>query len=155
MKNAFRLAVAFAAGAAVMYYFDPLVGRSRRGLVRDRGLAAGHDAGAFLRARTRRATDRLQGVVAATRARFADETLGDQRLHERIRARLGRLVDQPDAVQVEVLAGHVILSGRASADEIDDLVDALATMRGVEGVDNRLSSGEGSMGATGWQDARH
>lgn len=159
MNAVVRLAVAFAAGAAVMYYFDPVTGRRRRALARDQGVATGHDVEDFARAKSKRAADRAHGVKARARARIADEPVDDLQLHERIRSKMGRIVEHPGAITVQVSDGHVVLTGNASEEEIESLADAVSTMQGVESVDNRLSIGSdvgpsGTTTSTG-QDARH
>src|SRR5688500_19200968 len=101
MNRIARIAAAFAAGAAVMYYLDPLAGRRRRALVRDRGLATTHDAERFVRAKSHRAADRARGMLARARSALTDVPVDDDRLHERIRDRLGRVVEKPEPVTVE------------------------------------------------------
>lgn len=139
MKTLFRLAVVFAAGAAVMYYFDPTIGRRRRALVRDRGVALRHDLEGFARTTSKHAADRVKGAMARTRAAMAGGPVDDERLRERIRAKLGRLVEHPAAVEVAVQEGRVLLSGRVDAEELDDLLDVVSSMLGVAGVENRLT----------------
>lgn len=137
--NAFsRLVTAFAAGAAAMYFLDPAAGRGRRARMRDRGVAAGHDAGDYARTSGKRVVDRLQGAAAEARAHLANPPVGDQQLHDRIRAKLGRIVEEPGTVSVHVDHGRVILSGSASAEEIDSLAGTVAAMRGVTDVDMRV-----------------
>src|SRR6476660_5574282 len=94
-----QVAAAFAAGALVMFYLDPATGRRRRALVRDRAAATGHDAGRFARAKSKRAADRVRGLVARTRGRWSHETIDDDRLEARVRSQLGRLVDRPHGVE--------------------------------------------------------
>ena len=138
MKSVFRLAAAFAAGAAVMYFMDPVAGRRRRALRRDQGVAARHQVEDLVRAKSRRMVDQLQGTAARARARLSNAPLDDELLLARIHARLGHLLEHPRAVEVAVLNGNVVLTGRASAAEIEHLSDAIARMRGVAEVDNRL-----------------
>lgn len=140
MNTVARFAAAFAAGAALMYYLDPVAGRRRRALVRDRGLSVGHDAEHFARAKSRHAVDRAQGLVARARAGLSHAPVDDGQLHGRIRTKLGRLVAHPGEVSIEVNGGQVVLRGHASDAEIEDLTAALVAMRGVEHVDNRLSA---------------
>jgi osmotically-inducible protein OsmY len=106
--------------------------------MRDRGAAAGHDVGDYARASGKRVVDRLHGAAAEARAHLADPPVGDQQLHDRIRAKLGRIVEEPASVSVHVDHGRVILSGSASAEEIDSLATTVASMRGVTDVDVRL-----------------
>lgn len=139
MASVFRLAAAFAAGAAVMYYLDPIAGRRRRALVRDKGLSGAHDVQAFARSKARHAGDRVHGAVARLRTSLSAAPVADAQLRERIRARLGRVLSQPGAVSVQVVDGYVLLSGSAAPAEIDDLLDTVATMRGVEALEHDLT----------------
>ena len=138
MNTAMRIATAFATGAAVMYFLDPVVGGRRRALVRDKGVAARHGLEDLTRTGSRRVVDKARGLVAGTRSALASAPVGDMQLHDRIRSRLGRLVDDPGAVEVDVQAGNVVLRGTASSDEIDDLLTTVAAMRGVAGIDSHL-----------------
>jgi osmotically-inducible protein OsmY len=144
----FRRAVAFAAGAAAMYYLDPETGRRRRALVRDRGVAATHDLEDYASATSKRASDKLQGAAARTRSRVSRVPVDDEQLHERIRSKLGRVVERPGDIEVQVRDGYVVLSGSADEEEIDELVSTVAAIKGVEGVDNLLSVGGGEGGAS-------
>ena len=145
MGTLFRIAAAFAAGAAAMYYLDPETGRRRRALVRDRGIAARHDLEDYASAASRRASDKLQGTAARTRSRVSREPVDDEQLHERIRSRLGHVVERPGDIEVQVRDGYVVLSGSVDEEEIDQLVSAVTAIKGVEGVDNLVSvGGEGS-----------
>lgn len=138
--NLFRLAAGFAAGAVLMYYFDPQGGRRRRALVRDQGVAASHDLARLSRGKAKRAVDHLHGVAARTRARLRDEAVDDDRLRERVRARLGHLTNHLGDIEVKVSDGRVVLSGRAdSRAKVDQIVHAVATMPGVGEVDNLLA----------------
>lgn len=140
MGKLFRFAVALAAGAVAMYYFDPQRGRRRRALVRDRGVAARHEVERLARAKARRAVDHLHGVVARTRAHIANAPVDDDRLRERVRSQLGHVVARPSGIDVQVRDGRVVLSGvAASREEIDALVHTVATLPGVGEVDNLLA----------------
>jgi len=140
MRTVARFAAAFAAGAALMYYLDPVAGRRRRALARDRGVSAGHEAEHLVRSRSRHAIDRAQGLMARARAGLSHSPVEDGQLYGRIRTRLGRMVAHPGEVSVEVDAGHVVLRGHATGAEIDELMAALVAMREVAGIDNRMSA---------------
>ncbi|HJW44952.1 MAG TPA: BON domain-containing protein [Lysobacter sp.] len=155
MTTLFRIAAAFAAGAAAMYFMDPVVGRRRRALMRDQGVSAGHDVENFVRAKSRRAVHRLNGTVARTRARLSQGPVDDDQLLERIRSRLGHLLEHPRSVEVAVRDGNVVLTGRASAADIDHLMEAISGMRGVEDVENRLWVVRAMTGSQGEQEMRH
>ena len=155
MNTILKLAVSFAAGAAAMYYLDPATGRRRRALARDQGVAARHEVEDYARAKSRRAANRMRGVLAKTRAKIAPRPLDDGQLHDRIRARLGRVVSRPGAVEVKVDDGYVVISGNALEDEIDELLDTLSAMRGVKGVDNRMSPTPPGNSESGVHGAQH
>ena len=155
MNSILKVAAAFAAGAVIMYYLDPETGRRRRAMVREQGIGAGHDIEDFARTRSKRAADRVRGAVARTRARVVHEPADDDRLRERIRSNLGRLVDHPGAVNVQVHDGHVVLGGNVAKSEIERLLDAVEAIPGVETVDNRLVVGAGNATSGTSGEARH
>jgi len=140
MNSMLRLAATFAAGAAAMYYLDPVAGRRRRALARDRTTAACHDAEHYARGKLRRAADRAQGVVAETRSRVAAHPVDDSRLHERVRAKLGHLVERPAAIDVAVEDGNVVLAGEALEQELQALPAAVSRLQGVASVESRLTA---------------
>ena len=142
MNTVTRIATAFAAGAAAMYYLDPLVGRRRRALVRDKGVAATHDIERFARAKSKRAADKVHGVVAETKAALAAAPVSDAQLRERIRSRLGRIVDAPGDVAVDVRGGRVVLRGHAKSWEIEEALEKVSLMRGVVSIENHLAASE-------------
>lgn len=132
------LSLAFAAGALVMYLLDPNTGRRRRALIRDRGVSVGHDAERYVRGKTQRAADRLKGVAARTRASFVARSVDDDVLRDRIRSRLGHLVDHPHGVEVHVRDGRVQLKGTVAEEEFLDLLRAVSSMRGVQNLESLL-----------------
>ncbi|AKJ27549.1 BON domain-containing protein [Caldimonas brevitalea] len=141
MRYLFSTLVRVAVGAAAMYYLDPVLGRRRRALLRDKAIAISHDVREVAHARAKRAVDRAQGLVAVTRARLDGSVLptSDRQLCERVRAQLGRMVSHARAVDVEARAGRVCLRGNILAAEVDRLLATVSSMPGVEAVDNQLS----------------
>lgn len=138
MKTLSRIAVALAAGAALMYYLDPQQGRRRRALLRAHGAAAGQDAGSLLRNRSRNVADRARGALSRARKTLEGSAPADDVLRDRIRSRMGHVIEHPGQVNVDVQQGYVVLRGHASIEEIEDLTLQLSAMRGVAGVDNRI-----------------
>jgi uncharacterized membrane protein len=108
-------------GLGVMYLMDPERGRTRRALVRDRAVDATKAIQDFL------------GKSSRDPNHSATETLA-----ERVRAKLGRYVSHPHAVEVEAEDGCVVLRGPILSHEIEELVDAMSSVRGVREVVNRL-----------------
>jgi hypothetical protein len=134
------VAVGIAAGAAVMYFFDSVSGGRRRALVRDKIVGAGHDAAYFAQAKSKRAADHVKGLFATRHLDRVTRTepQSDQQLHDRIRARLGRVTSHPKSVHVGVTQGHVTLTGHILTKELDKLVDEVRHNVGVTTVDNQL-----------------
>lgn len=139
MNALLKTAAVFAAGAAAMYLLDPETGRRRRALVRERGTGTARDLQDSARRAGRDAANRLRGRIAETKSHMAGEPVDDETLHDRIRAKIGHLVDRPSAIEVQVEGGHVVLSGTAPEDEAAALSRYVAGMQGVEDVENRLS----------------
>src|SRR5690606_31939967 len=129
-----------AAGAAVMYFLDPQTGRRRRALARDRGAGAVRELEHSARAAGRDASNRMRGAVAEAGSHMDDAPVADGTLDDRIRAKLGHLMDRPSAVEVTVNGGHVTLSGEATDEEAAEVARYVAGMQGVSDVESRLSS---------------
>ena len=125
-------------GAAAMYLLDPDRGRRRRAIARDKTRSAASQAVAFVDSARRDARHRLRAVRArATRlSRRREEVPADVVLVERVRARLGRVVQHPHAVRVSAEQGCVRLSGPILADEYRPLKAAVAKVRGVRDVND-------------------
>jgi hypothetical protein len=128
-----------AVGAAAMYVFDPDKGKRRRALVRDktRGLVA--DTRDAFGVAARDATHRIEGMRARARRLLTNAPVPDDlQLIERVRARMGRLVSHPHAIQVGANNGRVTLSGPVLRYEVQRLLDAIRSVWGVAEVENRL-----------------
>lgn len=153
MNSVLRLATVFAAGVAAMYYLDPQTGRRRRARVRDKSAAVGHDVKEAARSRTRRVVDHARGAAARTRAQLANEVVDDDILRDRVRSRLGHLVDAP--IDVEVRDGRVVLIGNLTARGFDELISDISAVPGVQHVESRLQTGRATDETSTGGDARH
>lgn len=130
---------AAALGAAAMYLLDPDNGRRRRAIARDKAQSLVHNASEVVCAAGRDVANRARGARAATRRAFSAPIVEDDlRLIERVRARIGRAVSHPHAIQVGANDGWVTLSGPVLADEVDGLLRAAANVPGVQGVNEHL-----------------
>ena len=129
----------FALGAAAMYFLDPDKGRRRRAIVRDRSRSAIAEILDFVNVDARDAAHRVQGARAQAQ-RFLDhgETPDDLKLIERVRARLGRVVSHPHAIQVGAYNGRVTLSGPILAGEVLQLLEVVSSVRDVLEVEDHL-----------------
>src|SRR5438093_8270350 len=129
----------FALGAAAMYFTDPDKGRRRRAIIRDRSRSAVAEILDFVNVAARDAAHRAQGVRAqAQRQVDHGETPDDLKLIERVRARLGRVVSHPHAIQVGAYNGRVTLSGPILAGEVLQLLEAVRSARDVLEIEDHL-----------------
>jgi hypothetical protein len=126
------LALGAGLGAGLMYLLDPASGRRRRDLLRD-GLAGaggeslGDDTG-----------ERARGIAAAVRARLHIHRADGRSLEAKVRARLGRVASNPAAIAVTAEGSRVTLRGSVPPDELDDVLDEVAGVQGVQEVFNLL-----------------
>ncbi len=147
MNPLLRVVTSFAAGAALMYYLDPVAGRRRRSLVRDQAVSTRHEVERYARAKSKRASDQVHGVLAKTRAKIAPQPVDDEQLRERIRAKLGHVIERPSALTVDVHGGQVVLSSDVSNPDIETAVETIASMHGVRGIVTHLSPSQRTAGS--------
>jgi hypothetical protein len=128
-----------ALGAIAMYAFDPDKGRRRRALTRDKVVSVLVDTRHAAGATRRDVAHRLEGLRArALRLWTRQPTTDDLQLIERVRARMGRMVSHPHAIQVGALGARVTLSGPILGHEAAPLLAAVRTVWGVRSVEDLL-----------------
>ena len=105
-------------------------------------VAAGFAAGVLAVVLLERYLDRAQGVVAAGRRRqgTAGDLPDDAELRQRVRSRLDQWVSHPGAIDLDVQAGVVRVSGQVLAKELDGLLLQLTGIEGVRQVRNALTA---------------
>jgi hypothetical protein len=81
----------------------------------------------------------LDRGVPALRARAREEPVDDPVLLGRVRLALAQIIADPEAVDVRVHEGTVILKGPATGEQIGEMVACARRVRGVRRVENRLS----------------
>jgi len=143
-------------GAGLVYFLDPVVGNRRRSLLRDQvvhGLNKGADA---VDATWRDLRNRSYGLMAELRScvtgrgRDAD----DEVLTQRVRSKLGRHVSHPSSIEVSAHDGNVRLSGPILAHEVDELISAVESVRGIRAVENHLEVHEAAENISALQGGR-
>jgi uncharacterized membrane protein len=139
MNNAARLMGGIGAGALLMYFLDPDRGRRRRVGLRDKAIHAGHQIQREAGKAGRDLRNRMRGVAAETRSRIKRSSMTDSDLIPRVRAKLGRFVRNPHAIEVTASGGTVLLTGDVLRSEVDRLLAAIARIRGVKEISNRLT----------------
>lgn len=137
-RNTLPLAGAAGAGATLMYFLDRARGARRRSLVEDQLIHAGHRLADGLGKTGRDLRNHARGVSAAARRRLIADQADDRIIVERVRARLGRVASHPGSIKVGAAAGRITLTGPVLAKEVDRIVAAVASVRGVHEVEDRL-----------------
>ena len=133
------LATGLGVGAALMFLFDPQRGRRRRALVRDRAAHTARISRDAVGATTRDLMHRTAGTAAQLRGAFArHDDVDDDTLVERVRAKLGRVVSHPHAINVTARDGVVRLRGPILSSETPALIHSVLGVRGVREVIDEL-----------------
>jgi uncharacterized membrane protein len=125
-------------GAGLMFILDPLSGRRRRKTVLDKAISLAHQSGDATGRATRDLSHRAQGLAAAATRPFHRAEVDDATLTERVRAKLGRVVSHPHAIDVTVQDGRATLRGPILEHEADPLISKARAVRGVQGVEDLL-----------------
>jgi hypothetical protein len=122
-----------------MYLLDPSRGRRRRARLGEAASHVSHRAQDMAGMTARDVQHRLSGLAARTLDWLVEEGApADEVLVERVRARLGRLVSHPGAIDVFASGGTVTLKGPVFEAEVDQVTKGVASVPGVTAVENRL-----------------
>jgi hypothetical protein len=122
-----------------MYLMDPSRGRRRRARLGEAASHVSHRAKDVMGMTAHDAQHRLSGMAARTLDRLIEEEApADNVLVERVRARLGRLVSHPGAIDVSASGGTVTLKGEVFEAEVDQLIRGVAEVQGVRAIENSL-----------------
>lgn len=129
-----------AIGAVAMYLSDPDRGKRRRALARDKITSMTVKTSNAFSVTSRDFSNRMQGLRAEARRRFAarDEYANDYQLVERVRSKIGRVVSHPHALKVRAQQGCIILSGAILADEKAHLLSTVRAVPGVTQIDDAM-----------------
>ena len=127
-------------GAVAMYLSDPVRGRRRRALLRDKLTSIAGRSGDLIDIALRDAGNRLQGwrAYADRRLLQRDVAIDDKVLEDRVRAWMGRAISHPHPVRVDASNGQVTLSGPVLAAEQAALLRCVKSVPGVAAVVDRL-----------------
>jgi hypothetical protein len=141
-----------------MYFLDPNNGTRRRALIRDKAQSYWKRQEDFLGTAARDVRNRTRGLVAEARSYLSSsEVPDDASLVARVRAQIGHIVSQANAIGVTARQGCVMLSGPIPAAEANKLLSTVEGVSGVKEVVNQLdiqSEREQSAGLQGQNTAR-
>ena len=146
--NAMTLLAGIGIGAALMYIFDPVRGRRRRALARDKATSALNTAERELKGRGEDLRNRAHGAAAELRS-TGDDNPSDDQLVARVRSELGHHVEHARAIEVTAEQGRVTLRGPVLSSELNDVLATTRRVRGVDTVENQrdVHSTPGSVSA--------
>jgi hypothetical protein len=136
--NRSMILIGMGIGAALMYALDPQQGNRRRALARDKLTKAVHKTGHAMGATSRDVAHRASGLAASMHTRFFEDNAPDAVVEARVRARLGRVSSHPGVVHVTAADGVITLQGPVFKSELPGILKAIAAVRGVTEVRNRL-----------------
>ena len=125
-------------GAAAMYLLDPARGRGRRQKLLGRAESAYTHSGQLVGRIGEDVANRVSGLVAEAKSAWRHEPVSDEKLLDRVRARLGHVTRHPHAIEVKTHTGRVILSGPILAKEVDRVLHAVKKIPGVVRVESHL-----------------
>jgi uncharacterized membrane protein len=125
-------------GAGLMFLLDPISGRRRRGLVRDKAIHASRVGSDAARKTATDLRHRGEGIAAAVRHRFEEDFADDDILEARVRSAIGMVCSHPGAIDVQVLDGRVTLVGPILAREAQKVIRKAGRVPGVRGLDDGL-----------------
>jgi hypothetical protein len=126
-------------GAALMYYLDPRLGARRRGIMRDKAIGLTNRTRGRTEKTGRNLGNHLRGAVLETFKWLTGEPpVTDSRLAERVRSKIGRLLEHPSSIEIEVRKGHILARGQLAPDSATRVINRIRRIRGVEDVEDRI-----------------
>ena len=138
MNKALLLSTGLGIGTAAMFLLDPDRGKRRRALVRDKFALATRKTGECMGVTARDLSNRTRGTIAAIQSRLSSEQPDDSVLVDRVRAKIGRIVSHPAAIEVTAQDGNVTLGGPVLAHEVPHLLSCVKWIHGVNDINNNL-----------------
>ncbi|HSC28615.1 MAG TPA: BON domain-containing protein [Vicinamibacterales bacterium] len=138
MNTRGSLLAATAAGAGLTYLLDPARGARRRARLRDTMAHASTVTRRAISMTARDAVHRTYGTAASLRGALRQDRVDDVVLAERVRAKLGRYVSHPHALDVASHEGVVTIVGPILTVEAPRLLRAVRAVRGVHDVVDAL-----------------
>ena len=127
-------------GGLMVYFLDPKMGRRRRAAVKDRSASLLNQADRAVGKASRDLSNRARGAVAEARSLISARGPSDEVLVEQLRSRIGRVVSFPHFVELSARDAVVTLRGSILASELDDLHNAVSSVRNVCSVVNELKT---------------
>ena len=138
MNKGLAFGAGLGVGTGLMFLLDPDRGKRRRALLRDKCVWAARKTGEGFGVTARDLRNRTQGLMTEVQSRFSSEPIDDSVLVDRVRAKLGRIVSHPRAINVNSQNGRVVLSGPILTAEVPELLACVNRVHGVNELINQL-----------------
>ncbi len=136
------LSVTMGAGLGVgfTYFCDPGRGHARRKKVADRAVSLIAQGERLVEHKGKNILNRTEGMLAQARSLFyRQEDVPDEVLLERVRSRLGHVVQHPQSISTTVEAGIVRLTGTVAREEKKRVLREIREVPGVLKVEELLT----------------
>jgi hypothetical protein len=136
------LSVTMGAGLGVgfTYFCDPGRGHARRKMVADRAVSLIAQGERLVEHKGKNILNRTEGMLAQARSLFyRQEDVPDEVLLERVRSRLGHVVQHPQSISTTVEAGIVRLTGTVAREEKKRVLREIREVPGVLKVEELLT----------------
>lgn len=127
-------------GAALMYILDPQRGKARRTKIREQLVGGVNKATELYQLASDGMKKRTQDIIDKGRLQLEASSASDGILTARVRSELGRICQNPSAIQVIAEQGRITLLGAANLEEIDEITKRIESVQGVALVRNQLQS---------------
>jgi hypothetical protein len=142
MGKAMMLLSGIGLGAGLMCLLDPVSGKRRRALLRDKTLSAWQRTEDAIDSTTRDLENRFHGLRIEAEHLLREGRLSgrskDGLLAFEVRAALALVATSPQAIRVTVNQGVVTLRGAVLKQDLEETMSAISAVRGIEGVNNHL-----------------
>lgn len=125
-------------GAGCMYLMDPRRGKARRARLRNKTVSAYRGVRTSMEKAQADLANRAHGLLAKAKSAVRHEPVDEDQLIGRVRAKLGRLVSHPHAIDVFAHDGEITLSGAVLEHEAQKLISEVRAIHGVLSVCDHL-----------------
>jgi hypothetical protein len=138
MTKLSAIAGGLSAGAVMMYLLDPIAGRRRRAVLRDKACSTARKFDDALRIAGEDLGNRASGMAASIKSAFRSAPASDEKLVQRVRSKLGRYTSHPRQIEINAHDRVVTVSGHVLASELDPVLLGIARGSGVKRVESKL-----------------
>lgn len=139
-EDVLALTAGLGAGAGLMYLYDPRRGRARRRRIIERTTGLLHRDESRIEKTGKDLLNRMRGVLADTATALSSEAhVPDETLVERVRSKIGHILENPHEVQVSARSGVVTIEGKLGHAQRRQLREEISAIPGVKRIEGHLA----------------